>query len=648
MGEGSLIKVSKRVESEQLAWWVVVVLTVLYIAFFATLSIRQHRAFTTHGFDLGNADQAVWNTLHGRFLRMTNELGTENRLGTHFDPLIALLAPLYLVYSSPETLLIVQTVALALGGWPIFWLTKEKLSSAWGGVVFTIVYLAFPALESANLSEFHAVTLGASFLTWAFYSLHQERRVRFLIFALLAMMCKEHLSLIVGMMGLYALFVKRKKWGLGVLLAGLLWFIIAVKVIIPSFNESGRSIHLAHYCYLGRSVEEVVINAVTRPHLVLDNFRDELKVAYLIRLFFPVGYLSLLAPQVLLLAAPSILINFLSSHSNMYALDMFWNSVDIVPFVVLSAGWGVALLVRLFHRLLKVKQAFVVAVLAGYALILTAFYHQRFGYLPLGKHFWWPEITSHHRLGAELAGSIPQDAVVVAQDLLNPHVSQRETIYVFPDNLDKAEYVFLDVSVRPGYVISEDRYHAAVRRLLDSEDLGLIVSQDGYLIFQRGAERVPLSEEFYSFTLVESLGEAMPVAARFGDSVRLSGLRTFHQRGSILQVHSYWQAIQVAPDDVHLFICLVDGNGQPYQATVREMRASIWLPPSRWGPESLIYDRAAMQLPAYVDLSTISLGLFVGPPLAVEDATARLPLVIEDAGAMQARVVQGVLVIPLW
>ena len=37
----------------------VVLLMVAYVAFFGTLTIRQHNAFETTAFDLGNFDQAV-------------------------------------------------------------------------------------------------------------------------------------------------------------------------------------------------------------------------------------------------------------------------------------------------------------------------------------------------------------------------------------------------------------------------------------------------------------------------------------------------------------------------------------------------------------------------------------------------------------
>ncbi|MDO8673701.1 MAG: hypothetical protein Q7O66_20005, partial [Dehalococcoidia bacterium] len=44
----------------------------LYALTFALLSIQQHDSFGTNAFDLGNMDQAVWNTANGRWFEFTN------------------------------------------------------------------------------------------------------------------------------------------------------------------------------------------------------------------------------------------------------------------------------------------------------------------------------------------------------------------------------------------------------------------------------------------------------------------------------------------------------------------------------------------------------------------------------------------------
>ena len=69
----------------------------------------RYRTFSTGRFDLGNMVQAVWSTTQGRFLDTTDVSGVQfNRLGAHVDPVLALFAPLWLVWSSPEMLLVAQ------------------------------------------------------------------------------------------------------------------------------------------------------------------------------------------------------------------------------------------------------------------------------------------------------------------------------------------------------------------------------------------------------------------------------------------------------------------------------------------------------------------------------------------------------------
>ena len=76
-------------------------LIVLYIAYFGTMTVRKHNAFQTTAFDLGNVDQAVWNTRPGRPLAMTNIEGLTNRLGTHVEPILLPISLLYFVWSDP-------------------------------------------------------------------------------------------------------------------------------------------------------------------------------------------------------------------------------------------------------------------------------------------------------------------------------------------------------------------------------------------------------------------------------------------------------------------------------------------------------------------------------------------------------------------
>ena len=147
----------------------------LYMVVFGYLTVLKHEAFKTTAFDLGNMDQAVWNNLRGRFQLFTNWGDEGTRLAYHVDPILILISPLYLIYSDPRALLLLQTAVVSLGAWPIYLLAREKLGNNLCTVVFPVAYLLFPALEAANMFDFHPTTLVAGLFPYTFYFLEKRR-----------------------------------------------------------------------------------------------------------------------------------------------------------------------------------------------------------------------------------------------------------------------------------------------------------------------------------------------------------------------------------------------------------------------------------------------------------------------------------------
>ena len=156
---------------------------IAYASYFSVLSIRQHDGFLTHRDDLGRFDQPIWNTLQGRpFLR--TEAGLQlSRFTDHVEPILVPISLIYLLWDDVRALLILQAVAVALGVFPVFWLTRDELKAAGYsrpvseavGLVLACAYLLFPALEAANLTEFHAAPLMVAPMLMAIYTAHGRR-----------------------------------------------------------------------------------------------------------------------------------------------------------------------------------------------------------------------------------------------------------------------------------------------------------------------------------------------------------------------------------------------------------------------------------------------------------------------------------------
>ncbi|HZQ10106.1 MAG TPA: DUF2079 domain-containing protein, partial [Anaerolineae bacterium] len=185
---------------------VVGVLILAYGIYFSAYSIQRQRAFLTNASDLGQIDQALWNTQHGRLLEFTRRTGEQSvRLTDHVEPIFILSALVFYVYDGVEALLILQSWVIAIGALPVFWIARRRLGAVienqWqielASVGFAAMYLLFPSLEAANLAEFHAVTFAPALILFMYHYGSLKRWGWFALFALLTLMVKEEISLLV-------------------------------------------------------------------------------------------------------------------------------------------------------------------------------------------------------------------------------------------------------------------------------------------------------------------------------------------------------------------------------------------------------------------------------------------------------------------
>ncbi len=150
----------------------------------SALGVLQQRAFETGRFDVGNLTQAVWSTAHGRFLEITDLQGHQiSRLGAHFDPLVALLAPAWWLWPHPEPPPRGASRGVSLGAVPVYLLARKHLGSDWAGLGFALVYLLYPPTQWLVVDDFHPVAFATPLLLGAIWFLDEDRLLPFALCA---------------------------------------------------------------------------------------------------------------------------------------------------------------------------------------------------------------------------------------------------------------------------------------------------------------------------------------------------------------------------------------------------------------------------------------------------------------------------------
>lgn len=143
------------------------------------------------------------------------------------------------------------------------------------------------------------------------------------------------------MMGLYAWLVLRRPrlGGTTALLAGG-WSLFAVLGIQSAV--AGGNIHWGRYAYLGETATQKLVSLMTATRLADRSASASRDRTLLFELLLPVGFTTLLAPEVLLLALPSLAINLLADFAPMRQVTTLIYAAPVLPFVMLATVMGVA------------------------------------------------------------------------------------------------------------------------------------------------------------------------------------------------------------------------------------------------------------------------------------------------------------------
>ena len=430
----------------------VVALCVVYAITFSAMGVLQYRAHRICYYDTGIFDELMWNTTHGKFWH-TNALPSVPGRVANYDHaafVLLLLWPVYWFVPRLETLIIVQTCALAAGAVPIYSMARRRLKLPGVAVCLAAAYLLYVPLQYVNLdaayNAFRPVALSIPAMLAGLFYADTKRYGPAAVFFGLALMCKEEMAVPVAAVGVYLLLNRGARgFGLGLIVVSVLWCVLAIGVLIPMWRGA-QPAYLGPYSHWGSTPSGILLAICTRPLEALAMLGRGDRLAYLLALSAPMGFVCLASPWVCCLAVPTYVYSALSSRVEQCRI-FFHYSAPVVPFVVLAAVLGTRRMAKLFRRRTSGvvwTATFVLAaalasnVVESRSPLSTAFL--------LGDEF-GPSLyrkTPHTRALDRVAEQIPRHSSVCASLFLASHFTHQREVYVFPKGWQEADYVLLD------------------------------------------------------------------------------------------------------------------------------------------------------------------------------------------------------------
>ncbi len=451
-----------------------------YFVLYSVLSVLRHVTYHSLGPDLGIFDQVFWNTIHGRALESTMSLAQgqpHSYLADHFSPVYLLLVPAYALVPRPETLLVIQTLFLALGVWPLYLLARLKLEPGFHRLVPALAYFLFLPVAFINLFDFHELALAVLPLGFAIYFLEKGRLGWFLVSLVSTFLIKEELPLVGVGFGAYIL-LSRRDWrlGLGVLAGSLGLFLAVVRVVIPAFGGGSYEYFARRlnyrYAELGTTPQEIIKTVFAHPSRLAQILFQPQKLKFVVGIFGPVLGLTAFSGFAAILVLPTLAILLLSNYGPQYAFTSHYSA----PLIALVIGTSILGYARLRPSLRPFAAAGVLASSLVFSFL--------FGNLPYSRHF-DPRMFEPEARYTAFVGNldrIPPEASVAAENHLTPHLSQRRFIYDIEfEGANDAQYLALDDATLGRSALAFQQQIAA----FESQGYQTIATGDGLALMRR-------------------------------------------------------------------------------------------------------------------------------------------------------------------
>lgn len=413
------------------------IMCAIYAGFFTYYTIMKHLTFHTMMYDLGIYDHMFW-----KLVKYGETLPTISGL-IHDSFTLYLIAPIYAFFPSPTTLLVIQAIVVPLSAIPLYLLAANMLSRK-TALAVAMLFLLYPPLHGLSQFDFHVEALLLPLLTTDLYLLYQKRWKAFTISTVLTLLTMEVTIFIVAAMLVFAAIKNRTETAK--IKLNIKWKEKSKEVEIKApliFTHKRTAVALT--AILGISAILIasptfhrILEALSRRGLgKLENIqvmRDQ-KISYLIKLFGPLSFLPLLSPTPLIMALPWL--GYISVTTEPEYLKIYNQySAFTTPFIFTSL---VETLGKINHKKRLTAICLLITVASTAYFILTTD--------PVTKQP-WPTITERDQILHKLISLIPDEAPILTQNNIAPHLTRRKHIYIStPKDGVEVEYILIDTKV---------------------------------------------------------------------------------------------------------------------------------------------------------------------------------------------------------
>ncbi len=381
---------------------------------YMTLAVGKHLSFQS-GYDLSIIDQAVWKYAHFKNPITTTHVYYDTPIYIdHLEIILIIISPLYYIFDSAITLIVLQVVSVIASGIAVFLLARKYKIARTLAHALLVSYYAFFGIQFAIWADVHTLVFAVGFMSYFLYFLETKRNKLALLFLVLAIICKEDIALLTLLIS--SIFIIKEKQRTAIIAACvslfylLILFFIYFPTVLPEGYRFGNSSGLL---------------SDVNPIYLIDSAEKQKTILYSLGWF---GFIPLLYPIGVIPFIGDLAHYFVLGKGVIRTEDIFLHYRSTVGLLLI---WPTIIAISKVKFLNNWKTALY--------LLLCAAFLQYYLHLPLSylsKKWFWQERVEIANIN-HLLKKIPENASVATHNNIAVHLTHRDEIYgLFPMQRD--------------------------------------------------------------------------------------------------------------------------------------------------------------------------------------------------------------------
>lgn len=425
------------------------------------MGIANHYYFRTVTYDYGNYNFAFWDYSHFRISPMPTYAG--NFLQDHFSFTLMYFIPVYWLINwltGTYTLIIIQYSLVLIASWFTYMLIAQKTNNLWLTIGVVFYYFILLGRYNTFSCDVNLAVISSCLIPSFIYYFEKDKYLYASIIFVLSLFSRENIPLWFIFIFIVLIIQHRKDkravlYSTFGIIVSIIFFILLFKVLIPSIETDEKQFTLFNYSALGATPGKALMFILQNPvetiklffvnHLG-DTAYDGVKAEFYIVYLVSGGIVLVLRPQYLIWFIPIVAQKVLNDSFIRWGISNYY-SIEVVTLLPLSV----------FLTLASMKSKYIqnglTVVICVATLGMTIYkLDQSNVIIPWTLNPSKEKIYSKSFFRAQfnikkvnkLIKQIPKKARVSASDHLFSHLSQRQSIYLFPTVKD-AEYIIFSV-----------------------------------------------------------------------------------------------------------------------------------------------------------------------------------------------------------